>query len=83
MPVMRDVVRTVPSTGMAPLSSMDSSPCTSMAQLKSPIIEKAPPPTPTMTAKVGSTCWSMCWLFSVVNCSSWAGSTDPAPTPTA
>ena len=47
------------------------SPCTSIAGLKEPMLADArAPPTPSTTAIVGSTCWAMSIVFSVVNASS-------------
>jgi hypothetical protein len=72
---IRPVLRTFPSTGIGPNTSIACSPCTSIAGLNWPMEAKGMPPPPTITAKVGSTRW----FFSVEN----ASSSVPEPTPRA
>ena len=76
MPVILLVVLIVPSGGIGWCSSIASCPCTSIAGLKVPILPNAPPPMPTITAKVGSTCCGTPEVFSVVNGSSFDAGTD-------
>ena len=83
-PTTSPTVLTVPATGIGANSSMACSPCTSIAGLNEPMFDMAPPPpTPSTTAIVGSTFWSVSAVFSVVNSSSSKGSAAPAPTPSA
>ena len=44
------VVRTLPAGGSGPNTSIACSPCTSIAELKVPILSKGMPPMPTITA---------------------------------
>ena len=84
MSVTVSVTRIVPSTGISLWSVIAWAPWTRRLQSISPTEPMAPPPIPTITAKVGSTRWVMPWLFSVVNSSSNpVGSMAPAPTPRA
>ena len=84
MPTISPTVLIVPSTGIGLDSAMACSPCTSMAGLNEPMAPMtAAPPKPSTTAMVGSTCWGVSLVFSVVNCSSEKGSTAPQPTPSA
>ena len=70
MPTIFVTDSTVPSAGISPNTSIDCSPCTSIAQLMSPKLGIAPAPIPMITGNVGSTRCAMFWLFSVVNSSS-------------
>jgi hypothetical protein len=69
----------LPAAGSGACSRMDCDPCKSMAQLNFPILPAAANAGQQITAKVGSTCWAMSWLLSVVN----ARSSVPQPTPRA
>src|ERR1700756_721184 len=79
MSATSDTTDSFPAAGSGPCSRMDCDPCKSMAQLNFPIRAPAPNAGQQITAKVGSTCWVMSWLLSVVN----DKSSVPAPTPRA
>ena len=68
-----------PDAGNGADSRISWDPCSSMPQLNEPTSGAAAKPIQQITAKVGSTCWGMSWLFSVV----YARSPVPAPTPSA
>ncbi|CFB96222.1 Uncharacterised protein [Mycobacterium tuberculosis] len=68
-----------PAAGSGACSRMPWEPCSSAAGLNVPTFAAAPNAGQQITAYVGNTCWSMPWLFSVVN----ARSPVPAPTPIA
>src|SRR5271155_5492771 len=69
----------LPAAGSGACTRIPCEPCNSMAQLNDPTLPAAPNAGQQITAYVGSTCWSMSWLFSVVN----DKSSSPAPTPSA
>ena len=69
----------LPAAGSGACNRIPCEPCKSMAQLNDPTLPAAPNAGQQITAYVGSTCWSMSWLFSVVN----DKSSSPAPTPSA
>ena len=68
-----------PVAGSGADSRISWEPCNSIPALNEPTSPAAPNPMQQITAKVGSTCCAMSWLFSVVN----ARSSVPAPTPSA
>src|SRR6195952_3963535 len=79
MSATSEVTLSLPDVGNGACRRICCEPCRSMAQLNDPTSAAAPHAGQAMTAYVGSTCWVMSWLFSVVN----AKSLVPAPTPSA
>ena len=79
MSATSDTTLSLPAGGSGANNRIRWDPCSSMPKLNEPISAAAPNAGQAMTANVGSTCWSMSWLFSVVN----ARSSVPAPTPSA